>query len=81
MLSLTGDWTRDLPHSKPALYHSAIEEAVYSGSELRIVCVHSPWRWTASFFNAWCKTEHDFRSDHRTKPARNIQYSKVANKR
>ena len=19
--SLTGDWTRDLPHSKPALYH------------------------------------------------------------
>ena len=26
--SLTGDWTRDLPHSKPALYHLAIEEAV-----------------------------------------------------
>ena len=26
--SLTGDWTRDLPHSKPALYHKAIEEAV-----------------------------------------------------
>ena len=26
--SLTGDWTRDLPHSKPALYHYAIEEAV-----------------------------------------------------
>ena len=26
--SLTGDWTRDLPHSKPALYHQAIEEAV-----------------------------------------------------
>ena len=25
--SLTGDWTRDLPHSKPALYHQAIEEA------------------------------------------------------
>ena len=29
MLSLTGDWTRDLPHSKPALYHYAIEEAVH----------------------------------------------------
>ena len=27
--SLTGDWTRDLPHSKPAPYHSAIEEVVY----------------------------------------------------
>ena len=26
--SLTGDWTPDLPHSKPALYHKAIEEAV-----------------------------------------------------
>ena len=26
--SLTGDWTRDLPPSKPALYHKAIEEAV-----------------------------------------------------
>ena len=26
--SLTGDLTRDLPHSKPALYHKAIEEAV-----------------------------------------------------
>ena len=26
--SLIGDWTRDLPHSKPALYHLAIEEAV-----------------------------------------------------
>ena len=26
--SLTGNWTRDLPHSKPALYHKAIEEAV-----------------------------------------------------
>ena len=26
--SLTGDWTRDLPHSKPALYNWAIEEAV-----------------------------------------------------
>ena len=26
--SLTGDWTRDLPHSKTALYHLAIEEAV-----------------------------------------------------
>ena len=26
--SLTGDWTLDLPHSKPALYHWAIEEAV-----------------------------------------------------
>ena len=25
---LTGDWTRDLPHSRPALYHYAIEEAV-----------------------------------------------------
>ena len=25
--SLTGDWTRDLPHLKPALYHQAIEEA------------------------------------------------------
>ena len=23
--SLTGDWTRDLPHSKPTLYHEAIE--------------------------------------------------------
>ena len=23
--SLTGDWTRDLPHSKPALYHYAIK--------------------------------------------------------
>ena len=23
-----GDWTRDLPHSKPALYHSIIEQAV-----------------------------------------------------
>ena len=22
--SLTGDWTRDLPHSMPALYHEAI---------------------------------------------------------
>ena len=21
--SLSGDWTRDLPHSKPALYHKA----------------------------------------------------------
>ena len=26
--SLTGDWTRDLPHSMPALYHLAIKEAV-----------------------------------------------------
>ena len=26
--SLIGDWTRDLQHSKPALYHYAIEEAV-----------------------------------------------------
>ena len=26
--SLTGDWTRDPPHSKPALHHYAIEEAV-----------------------------------------------------
>ena len=26
--SLTGDSTRDLPHSKSALYHYAIEEAV-----------------------------------------------------
>ena len=26
--SLTGDCTRDCPHSKPALYHQAIEEAV-----------------------------------------------------
>ena len=26
--SLSGDWTRDLLHSKPALYHLAIEEAV-----------------------------------------------------
>ena len=26
--SLTGDWTRDLPLSKPAFYHLAIEEAV-----------------------------------------------------
>ena len=26
--SLSGDWTRDLPHSKPALYHQAIEEVV-----------------------------------------------------
>ena len=26
--SLTGDWTRDLPHSEPALYHKANEEAV-----------------------------------------------------
>ena len=25
---LTGGWTRDLPHSKPALYHLANEEAV-----------------------------------------------------
>ena len=25
--SLTGDWTRYLSHSKPALYHYAIEEA------------------------------------------------------
>ena len=25
--SLTGDWTRYLLHSKPALYHYAIEEA------------------------------------------------------
>ena len=24
--SLTVDWIRDLPHSKPALYHKAIEE-------------------------------------------------------
>ena len=29
--SLTGDWTRDLPYSKPALYHYAIEEAVVRG--------------------------------------------------
>ena len=28
--SLTGDWTRDLPHSKPSLYHEAIDEAVLS---------------------------------------------------
>ena len=27
--SLTGDLTRYLPHSKPALYHKAIKEAVY----------------------------------------------------
>ena len=26
--SLSGDWTRELPHSKPALYHKAIEKAV-----------------------------------------------------
>ena len=32
--SLSGDWTRDLPHSKPALYHLAIEEAV-----------HDPMKW------------------------------------
>ena len=25
--TVTGDWTRDLPHLKPALYHYAIEEA------------------------------------------------------
>ena len=25
--SWTGDWTRDLPHSMPALYHEAIKEA------------------------------------------------------
>ena len=24
--SLTGDWTQDLPHPKPALYYLAIEE-------------------------------------------------------
>ena len=29
MRSLTGDWTQDLPHSKPALYHQAIEEEVF----------------------------------------------------
>ena len=23
--SLTGDWTQDLPHSEPALYHSAVQ--------------------------------------------------------
>ena len=28
--SWTGDWTRDIPHSMPALYHYAIEEAVYN---------------------------------------------------
>ena len=28
--SLTGDWTRDLPHTMPALYHYDIEEAVFS---------------------------------------------------
>ena len=34
--SLTGDWTLDLPHSKPALYHQAIEEAVrYTQYETR----------------------------------------------
>ena len=33
---LTGDWTRDLPHSKLALYHKAIEEAVLAG--LTVVC-------------------------------------------
>ena len=26
--SITGDWTRELPHSKGALYHYTIEEAV-----------------------------------------------------
>ena len=30
--SLTGDWTRDLPHSMPALYHLAIEEAFCLGT-------------------------------------------------
>ena len=28
LMSLTEDCTRDLPHSMPALYHKAIEEAV-----------------------------------------------------
>ena len=28
MRSLSVDWTQDLPHSKPALYHLAIEEVV-----------------------------------------------------
>ena len=34
--SLTGDWTRDLPHSKPALYHEAIEEAVHTFDKTHI---------------------------------------------
>ena len=33
MRSLTGDWTGDLPHSKPALYHYASEEVVSRRSE------------------------------------------------
>ena len=33
--SLTGSWTRDLPHSKPALYYYTIEEEVVLDYEIQ----------------------------------------------
>ena len=38
--SVTGDWTRYLQHSKPALYHLAIEEAVLQWSEVKLQLSH-----------------------------------------
>ena len=35
--SLTEDWTQDLPHSKPARYYYAIDEAV----KLHLPCMNS----------------------------------------
>ena len=51
--SLTGDWTRDLPHSMPALYHWAIEEVMmYWIVTLRrtLACIISYIQGTCSFY-------------------------------
>ena len=50
--SLTGDLTRDLPQSKPALYHQAIEEAVGESTmqgSTRKLPVKFHWIWPCSF--------------------------------
>ena len=41
--SLAGDWTRDIPHSKPALYHKAIEEAVMRCYHMVYISGGSVW--------------------------------------
>ena len=43
--SLTGDWTGDLPHSMPALYHWAIEKAVNDKNIIHCIpVVYNCWR-------------------------------------
>ena len=39
--SLTGDWTRDFPHSMPAFYQKAIEEALSILKVLVYTCVNT----------------------------------------